>query len=102
MKPSMPIFFIVFVMSVSLILLGSGNAEEPIQVTEEEYMLRRIGSVNKEGRHTSLVLNKEIEQPCVDSTDSRTCGYFGGSIEMTHRRNAQFFKCIHEGTGKTP
>lgn len=61
-RPPMPAFFIGYVMSMAvLILLGSGNAEEPKQMTEEEYTLRRIGSVHKKGGHTSLVLNKEIE-----------------------------------------
>ncbi|MBA7558389.1 hypothetical protein ES705_51189 [subsurface metagenome] len=45
---------------VSVFVLNS-NAQEPEQMTKEQFILRPIGSVHKEKRHTTLVLNKEFE-----------------------------------------
>lgn len=49
------------VITVMLILLCSANAQEPEQMTKEQFILRPIGSVHKENGHTTLVLNKEFE-----------------------------------------
>ncbi len=62
MRLSMTVFFKVCVMAVVLILPRSGNAQQPEQVSQEEFILRRIGSVQKEEGRTKLVLNKEVER----------------------------------------
>ena len=49
------------VITVMLILLCSANAQEPEQMTKEQFILRPIGSVHKENGHTTIVLNKEFE-----------------------------------------
>ena len=61
MKPLMSVLLIVCVMAAWFVVPGSGCAGESKQMTEEEYILRRIGSVEKEGGRTSLVLNKDVE-----------------------------------------
>jgi len=49
------------VMILLLILLCSANAREPEHMTEQQLILRPIGSVHKEKGRTTLVLNKEVE-----------------------------------------
>lgn len=61
MRSSVTVVVKMCVITVVLILLRSANAQEPEQMTEEQFILRPIGSVHKEKGHTTLVLNKEVE-----------------------------------------
>ena len=61
MRLSVTVIVKMCVMTVVVILLGSANAQEPEQITEEQFILRPIGSVHKEKGHDTLVLNKEVE-----------------------------------------
>ncbi len=51
----------ICVMIVLLAMLCSATAQKPEQITEEQFILRPVGSVHKENGHTTLVLNKEVE-----------------------------------------
>ena len=57
----MTMLFRICVVAAVSILLGAGNVQDPQQVTEEEFTLRRIGSVHKEDGLTTLVINEEVE-----------------------------------------
>ena len=61
MRLSVTVVVKMCVMTVVVFLLGSANAQEPEQITEEHFILRPIGSVHKEKGHDTLVLNKEVE-----------------------------------------
>ena len=51
----------VCVMIVAVIVLCSAIVQESEQMSEQQLVLRPIGSVHKEKGHTTLVLNKEVE-----------------------------------------
>ena len=55
------VFYTICVMIVGLILPCSANTQEPKQMTEEKFILRPIGSVQKDKGRTRLVMNKEVE-----------------------------------------
>ena len=58
---SATVFFKLCLIIVLLIVLCPAVAQQSEQMSEKQFVLRPIGSVHKEGGHTTLILNKEVE-----------------------------------------